>query len=894
MATKKKLHDHLVGIAEQTLKIFRDVASTAIEALKSGKAPGPEVFASTNTFTGFAATRNLDGIQSANRAAYATLSIEPAVARVVVTTDDDRQMTFYICRAMPIGGMASLKSPVGRLASLEIGETYDTKSALGKVTLNEKATLHPNKSDGGWDSWNSALEGEDYGPLTVESMRAYFRRAPEPTVDAELLDKLLKDEREKVNVFQGLRRAVITKIGLRDQPVLDRFQDEIFRLPLGSRLLLLGSPGTGKTTTLIRRLGQKIDVDFLDVQELAGIDGSDPGQRAGHSQSWLMFTPTELLKQYVKEAFAREQIPAPDTRITTWSDYRRDIARNTFPILRTTGAGGVFVLKDSVASLTTVAIGKSIDLFEEFDGWQKAEFLNRLRKSADELASDKSQRIAAIGRRLLETCDKTKADALGPMFISFQAEGAAIQGLVDDTKKETDTRIRGALNLQVNGDRDFLDKLAQYLDSIKDNQPEEEELDDQEVDDDEEDTPVPRTGRLAAQAAYIRAVRAQARAKALKRSVRANSRVGLVVKWLGTRGLAEADLPIVGENILLQAHALRFLNPVRRYIRGAAGRYRAFRRSHQEKSSWYNRRGFQPTDIHPLELDIVLLSILRLTDQLLRIPSIARSLESPAWSALRPAGEMKRNQILIDEVSDFSPTQIACMAALMNPRVNSFFAAGDFNQRLTSWGSRDRKELSWAVPNVSVKVVTISYRHTKELNEFSKALTRIFGTPDSESVLPKNVETKGVLPALLTNAAKPETVVTWLKARIEDIASFKDPLPSIGILVNEESEVTPLAQALDAALADLNIRVVPCPNGQVMGRDNDVRVFNVQHIKGLEFEAAFFVGIDRLAQMHPDLYDKYLYVGATRAATYLGITCVGNLPTDLEQLRSMFTNTWGL
>ena len=30
-------------------------------------------------------------------------------------------------------------------------------------------------------------------------------------------------------------------------------------------------------------------------------------------------------------------------------------------------------------------------------------------------------------------------------------------------------------------------------------------------------------------------------------------------------------------------------------------------------------------------------------------------------------------------------------------------------------------------------------------------------------------------------------------------------------------------------------------------RPNDVRVFDIQHIKGLEFEAVFFVGVDRLA-----------------------------------------------
>jgi len=52
-----------------------------------------------------------------------------------------------------------------------------------------------------------------------------------------------------------------------------------------------------------------------------------------------MFTPTELLKQYLKEAFAREGVPASDLRIRTWQDYRRELARNAFGVLRTTTGG---------------------------------------------------------------------------------------------------------------------------------------------------------------------------------------------------------------------------------------------------------------------------------------------------------------------------------------------------------------------------------------------------------------------------------------------------------------------------------------------------------------------------------------------------------------------------
>lgn len=39
-----------------------------------------------------------------------------------------------------------------------------------------------------------------------------------------------------------------------------------------------------------------------------------------------------------------------------------------------------------------------------------------------------------------------------------------------------------------------------------------------------------------------------------------------------------------------------------------------------------------------------------------------------------------------------------------------------------------------------------------------------------------------------------------------------------------------------------------------------MRVFDIQHIKGMEFEAVFFVSIDQLATLHPALFDKYLYV----------------------------------
>lgn len=101
-----------------------------------------------------------------------------------------------------------------------------------------------------------------------------------------------------------------------------------------------------------------------------------------------------------------------------------------------------------------------------------------------------------------------------------------------------------------------------------------------------------------------------------------------------------------------------------------------------------------------------------------------------------------------------------------------------------------------------------------------------------------------------------------------------------------------MAEALDFALQDYNLRAVACVNGQVIGQETDVRVFDVQHVKGMEFEAVFFLDVDVLSGQEPELFDNYLYVGATRTATYLGITCSDALPYRLEPLSERFCHSW--
>lgn len=885
------------GIANDSLDKFKKISDAARRRLNDEPGHASGAMAAVNTFTHTGAIDNLENIRKANRASYEQLVREPAIARVAIEKKNGEKVVYFICRttSLPrssgVENFASYRSPIGRLASLPVCETMPMQDGQ-IVEVVERALLHPFTKDGEWDSKNSIVETVDCEPFTITSFLEFLGRAGARAIT--LFDELLEEERSREIVRAGISRAVITKMGLRDQPVLDKYQDEIFRLPLNRRLLILGAPGTGKTTTLIRRLGQKLDVEILEENEDEKriVERIESSGGAPHTSSWLMFTPTELLKQYLKEAFAREEVAASDQRIRTWNDFRRELARNTFGILRTASGSGSMILKDNAETITAKAIDEPIAWFTEFDTWQRRRFLEDLQKSALALQQSDAADVQAAGQRLNEILGKAQVTELASVFTALAAEIPSIESIVSKHKSDTDAKIRASLNLQINKDRSFLDSLAAFIAELQQAQPDELEDDEEQEAEDEESTVPHRSGRLAATTAYERAVRSHARAYAGKRTLSRNSRSGKIIEWLGDRMLDEASQLSVGTSLLVLRNARQFVSPVRRFLTGVPRRYRAYRREAQQRELWYSRVPFSATEAHPLELDVMLLSILRGGDALISTPIIGRSLTEPVWTVLKPFSDLRRNQILVDEATDFSPIQLACMATLAHPAIRSFFACGDFNQRLTVWGSRSITDMKWVFPDMEVMSVSVTYRQTRQLNELARGLIRAVGATEQDTTLPTSADNEGVSPVLLESTSETSDIAQWLAIRIREIERHIGQLPSTAVFVNGEADVSPLAEALNDILTGDNIRAVACPLGQVMGQDNDVRVFDIQHIKGLEFEAVFFVSIDELATLHPRLFDKYLYVGTTRAATYLGFTCRGKLPPSISSLRPLFIDNW--
>lgn len=892
---------YITTLARELISSLAAVEAAArreLAARSSGVDTSQVVGATTNPMahrSGLREAKSVGAIVSGQSMDLRQLTEEPYVARVLAEDDEGQRSTFYFARALPLkpsqltdlnGSLASYHGPLGPLAERDPGDDFTARLKKGVVNYKviEKVRIQPARSSDGWDGRHDRIQTEDL-VVTLQSLLEYLGTlGPHPEIE-DLLAEIEAAANVEAAIREGLRRRVVDRISLRDEAVLDKYQGEVFRFPLNRRLILSGPPGTGKTTTLIKRIAQKTRAGELTAEdeELASrIEG------LFNPNNWIMFTPTELLKLYLKEAFARESVPASDQRVRIWTEERRHLARDVMKILRSEN-GGRFTLDDERLTLQDVSSSSHRGLFEAFQSAFETRTTDRYTSTLEALAEIEDVQLATLVARIRRRIGERRDIRALFDLVEFHPDLTAHEQRLSKSSTEA---LNGLIKPLLNKDPKLIDELVKVLET----QPAQgdEELDEEP---EPERAATDRNGRAFAAQVFRRAFSDRAKELHDQQSRTRTGRNRQVLDWLGSRVPDDAKLRSLGAT-LVALERIRFLSDTyRNLIDQVPTEYQRFRRASLKDNRWYRadaRSDIERGRINGLEVDIMLLTMLRHARQFLMRDG-GRALGPGVDTRIAILESIKGEyvaQVLVDEATDFSAVQLACMKELARPEISSFFICGDVHQRITRWGVSNLDELRWIATDFEVHEIEIGYRQSKRLAALADALATLHDGSSTPIRLPAHMEDADIAP-LLAERLQGDALARWLTARVHEVERALRTVPSIAIFVDGDEQIDPLVRAMKPHFAEHNLDVAGCKEGKVVGSERQIRVFDIQYIKGLEFEAVFFVGVDELAVRMPDLFDRFLFVGSTRAATYLGITCASTLPVALEPLRSHFSSaTW--
>ena len=634
-------------------------------------------------------------------------------------------------------------SNLGRLVEQDPGSTISIETVRLELHVQTFTILATNKfsiarTGASYDAVNNRILIEKLAPASIASLAEYLQAQSAGASTKQL-------------VSEQRRRNVIDHVALRDQPILDAIQGEVFRQPMASQIILSGPAGTGKTTTLIKRIARNQRLDFLSNEEQSRFTSRT---HLFGSNNWALFVPSDLLKGYVQEAFNKQGVAASSDRVLVWSSERNRIARDILRFAKI-GSRGTFELNPTGPR---VANADCIKLFEEFDRYWPPHMAASIKARLDEAPINLANR--------------------------YQSEIATIND-----------------HLTAGRALDAITEIRRLRSDLQD-------------------------GRTQAQ-------------EARERSRRPGQQ----------RPLSASDEFLLGDDV---RKAIERLGVVTRDVLSTLQpAFKAF---------------VGKTSLAPHETDTLIRAMLEAGRNLRRIDA---NIDDPILQRIQ---ESFVPQILIDEVADFSSNQIAALAALASPETDSVTLCGDIMQRVTTHGIATWQECLDIVPRARHFHIDVSYRQSPQLLAIA---SKILMDLNNKAKPLKSAYEGGDFPhALLKVNPDAASVYKWITDRIIDIYEAHDgKLPAIAVLVPSEGDVDRVADGLRRHLAPQSLEVQACKNAEVLGNESRVRVFNVEHIKGLEFEAVFFVDFDAIEKLYGSLTMNYLYVGLTRAATFLGVTC---------------------
>ena len=759
------------------------------------------------------------------------LSHEPFIGYArILDLNQNVESKLLICRHHtplnfnPLGSdvtFASYLAPRGKIIARKPGQelSFQVTTHGGlvledhRIRLIEKNEFSLHLEGGLWDAVDNLISWLDHR-LLVRSLRELLA-SPAVEIGSETVPE----------------RQMRYTVELPDQAILDPLQDEIFRLPLQARIRISGAPGTGKTTVLLKRLSQKTKREFLTDEESRAIPDEDWQQ----GRNWMLFTPSDLLKVYLKEAMAKELLPASDDHVKVYHTFRRELIRD-IGFIRV-GQHGYF--KTAPEELQLVKRGSG--------GEQVA--------LAKAFGKNLAGHYATAFRNALQTFNNETRVPLGELSDATQKVlGMALDIMskpLDDVIAIRQAQQRAAGYRRLNEDLTNLLK------------------------------PIRAVAALYDQATELRLESIHRQTKLLPD----------ILVSLTTADMDVAlfpDIPPLIEELRRDVKKLMDALTLSRLFQMIPRAYQEFRELPEEQKRFFGEDAGNSINERVLtepEQDVLLFHALQfvrdLTDGLAANPSSVPK-------EMRAIQSRMKILVCVDEAADFSPLEIACIERFAKRDSGGVTICGDLMQRVTEQGLKEWSDLDDISEGYDGRDLRISYRQTERLFSIAKDLYRHSRgvEPDFLSAFEQRAQDP---PPLLHKCSAEHPAEKWLTDRICEIyALCGDHLPTTAILVAHQDDVEPLRQKLRPLLQANGLELEASNGGQALGDAARVRIFPVEFIKGLEFEAVFYVGLDHMAEIHKDLIDKYIYVGLSRARSFLGVTVERQFPQRLQCIAGHF------
>lgn len=695
------------------------------------------------------------------------------------------------------------------------------------------------------------------------------------------------EEREKIaKEFEETYNFIRMQATLRLNPRLDKSQNIIkfSHLLDGVTSIIEGGPGTGKSTTLIQRMKLLIDKDDLDDQKLNHPEKNLTDFKiriASERNSWVFFSPTDLLCKYLKEDMAYEGLTQYENKTHVWNDYlRKTLMRDDYKLA---GAKCRFIYNKKFGE-EGMFVGNQLEVVKDFSAYYLNQIKTRIQKVANLDYSKYSWK--GVGTMIKDRCkDIDSANDL-PSILKILFALNTLKDLptpkgvlsVKDIVSTFETKIDALTDkylIEWKKDDDFYNQLIDCEEEMLDN----DEAIDTVIDIDEEDS----LDDKADVAIELK--------KDIKRFIRLfassgskNVEISSVYKELYSfikDKINIEDLSEISDIAFFNREVYPCISNVEVFLLNVdfiSNTYLSFReKMYEEKNS-----NWDPALMEKI-IGVASKNYIHHDECCLLIGFINNLLISIARFSSERFGQFKgrfanaylqnRKAVIgVDEATDYSLIDYYAIYSLRHHLVSSVTLSGDMMQSMNEFGIKDWKTLQDPLlfEKLDVQHLKTSYRQGPKLIKLAHYLyTKNTGKRAPYGCYLK--DEKNTPDPLWYDSNDIEDKVSWMSKRILEVQSAYKKVPSIAIFVNNIKEAQDLYETLkgEEILEEAGIDVINCTANDELTAPDSVRIFLLERVKGMEFEVVFFYNIDEVSKQK--LIDQYLYVGLSRATFYMAV-----------------------